>query len=515
MRNKEDWFTLKKYPHIGKRLNPRDRFAWIEDYITNTERISEHSFLPFIHKVKKVRKFRKEYDKDSGQPIKTGSKALRTHKVKPRHLHYASHLDSLIYRYYAELLVDKYEKKIEENDLNDVVLAYRKIPINSQIAKSSNKCNINFANDAFRYIKNYPYNEFVVITFDIKSFFDNLNHKKLNEAWCTLLGCGSRLPKDHFNVYKSLTRYSYIDLIDIFKLFQNEIIVQERDQQGKLRPPRRKRISRIKYLKKEGAIAICTKAQFLKHKNQLVRNRKYVKNESGQTILRDFGIPQGTSMSSVLANAYMLEFDIAMKIALNQAGGIYQRYSDDMLVVCPSNYKNLIIQKFKSEIDKAKLDVQDDKTQIFHFKRDNSHLKCGQETESNSINWNKNLIYLGFDFDGNVIKLKPGSLSGYYRKMKKAVARSIRYSKMTGPNQGEIFKRRILKKYSYKGASRKRTWIYSTKVHGFIKSDRFDWGNFLAYTKKASRVMDDNIISQQCKRHWNKLNSLIRKGKKP
>ena len=59
MQNK-DWFRIKKYPHIDFPLENSERFRWIQNYITNPKNIAKHSFLPFIHKVSKKRRFRKK-----------------------------------------------------------------------------------------------------------------------------------------------------------------------------------------------------------------------------------------------------------------------------------------------------------------------------------------------------------------------------------------------------------------------------------------------------------------------
>ena len=60
-KKKKDWFKIKRYPHIGLPLNDSDRHIWIQNYITNPEKIAKHSFLPFIHKTARVKKFRKIY----------------------------------------------------------------------------------------------------------------------------------------------------------------------------------------------------------------------------------------------------------------------------------------------------------------------------------------------------------------------------------------------------------------------------------------------------------------------
>jgi len=163
-----------------------------------------------------------------------------------------------------------------------------------------------------------------------------------------------------------------------------------------------------------------------------------------------------------------------------------------------------------SEIEKYKLEIQSTKTQIFQFKREDGKLQCGQEF-GGITNWNKNFIYLGFEFNGDTVLLKSASLSGYYRKMKRAVRRAKHFStRRYNPNNGVIFKRRIFRKFSYKGAKRTRKYKWNEETKKFIKTDSYNWGNFLSYAYKASNIMVSNKIKQQTKRHWNILNELIK-----
>ncbi|OIQ27151.1 MAG: RNA-dependent DNA polymerase [Bacteroidetes bacterium MedPE-SWsnd-G2] len=512
---KKDWFKLKRYPHIGFPLKSKDRYLWIENYVTNPDDIKKHPFLPFIHKTSKKRKFRKEYSDITGEVIKDAktNKALRNSDIKDRELYYASHLDSLIYGYYAEELSKKYEDKIKENDLEEVVLAYRSIPVDSENPDGPNKCNIDFANDAFNYIRDYPENEFLVIALDIKGFFDELDHKILRDIWIQLLNSKDEnhqlLPPDHFNVYKNITRFTYVDIVDIFNEFQNKIFIQKRDKKNKLLPIKRARVSRIKFLKNQNAIAFCTKKEFFKKKHKLVRQTKQTKTKYGAKVDKTFGIPQGSPISSILANAYMLNFDTTIHNFIKDVG-IYRRYSDDMVVVCPLDKKDEILALVAKEIKAIKLQIQHSKTQVFHFRRKSGKLKCGQVFKRKT-NWHKNLIYLGFEFDGETTLLRSASLSAFYRKMKRTVKRSKNFAKR-GKNKGEVFKGRIMKKFSYKGANRRRKWVWDDSVKGFKKSeDHYEWGNFLSYSNKASRVMTNNKIKKQTKGSWNKLIKELKK----
>ncbi|MFN8342049.1 MAG: reverse transcriptase domain-containing protein [Cyclobacteriaceae bacterium] len=510
----KDWFKLKRYPHIGLPLNPGDRHKWIEKYVTNPYTVASHSFLPFIHKTYRVRKFRREYMPENGtlnEAYKKENKVLRKVGDKKRELFYSSQLDSLIYNYYAKLLGEHYETKIKDKEfnLNEVVSAYRSIPIVYGIDGGSNKCNIDFANDVFKYILNYKETEFVVITFDITSFFDNLNHKLLGQAWVEVLG-ETKLPKDHLNVFRNITRFSYVDIVDIFEEFKNKIYTRKINKFGKPLPIKQKRVGKIGFLRNQNAVAFCTKDEFLKIKGKLLQPSKTKKMKNGSIVYRDFGIPQGSPISSVLANIYLLHFDKTLNDFITNNGGIYRRYSDDIVFVCPLKLKDDLISIVQREIASFKLEIQSSKTQIFHFKREREKLVCGQEFQS-VINWNKHLIYLGFEFDGDSVLLKSASLSGYYRKMKKYVRRAKHYAnKLHSKSRGEIFKARIFKKFSYKGAKRIRKRVWLKAENRFQNTDSYNWGNFLTYAFKASKRMVNNKIKSQTSRHWNILNDLIK-----
>ena len=458
LKKQKDWFKIKRYPHIGLPLNYNDRHKWIEKYVTSPEMVAKHSFLPFIHKTAKVKKFRKVYSDKDGKvhdSYKVGDKVLRKVDEKKRELFYACHMDSLIFSYYAKLLSDHYEEKVKspEYNLDEVVNAYRSIPVYPNNENSSNKCNIDFANDVFKYVLNYKEKEFSVIAFDISSFFDNLNHKKLCEVWAEVIN-EVRLPPDHFNVFKNITRFSHVDIVDIFEEFKDKIYTRKIGKNGKPLEIRQKKVDTIRYLRNQNAIAFCTKEEFFNLKGKLLQPSKTKKLKDGKIVYRNFGIPQGSPISSVLANIYLLHFDKIVNKFIKVNGGIYRRYCDDIVVVCPLKVKDNLTEIVYREIVNFNLEIQKSKTQIFQFKRAKDELHCGQEFDG-ITNWDKNFIYLGFEFDGNSVLLKSASISGYYRKMKRAIRRAKHYSaRRFSTTRGQIFKRRIFKKFSYKGAKK-------------------------------------------------------------
>ena len=84
-KKQKDWFKIKRYPHIGMPLNISDRHKWIEKYVTSPDMVTKHSFLPFIHKTSRVKKFRKSYLPDTGnvnEKFKDGNKILRLTRRK-------------------------------------------------------------------------------------------------------------------------------------------------------------------------------------------------------------------------------------------------------------------------------------------------------------------------------------------------------------------------------------------------------------------------------------------------
>ena len=94
--------------------------------------------------------------------------------------------------------------------------------------------------------------------------------------------------------------------------------------------------------------------------------------------------------------------------------------------------------------------------------------------------------------------------------MKRHIHRAKYYTKHIKNNtRGRLFKRRILKKFTYIGAKRRRIWRFDKNLNQYEKTDKYDWGNFLAYAYKAANVMMSNKIKQQTQKHWNRINDMI------
>lgn len=178
--------SKRSYAHFDYRTD----LSKAKPYVTNPQKISSHGFYPFIHYTQKFVKFSKE----SGT------------KIKKREIFYAAHIDRCIYQYYNHLLDDAYIRRVHQDNISDIAVAYR-----SDLKKS----NIHFAKEAFSFLQTHS--PCFVMIGDFTNFFDTLDHLYLKEQLCDLLGVKA-LPPDYYSIFKSITRYSWWELDDLCSL---------------------------------------------------------------------------------------------------------------------------------------------------------------------------------------------------------------------------------------------------------------------------------------------------------
>ncbi|AEI49677.1 antiviral reverse transcriptase Drt2 [Runella slithyformis] len=473
-----DWFQLKSYLHFSPKITKQD-FDWAKEFVSSEKKIKTYSFYPLIHRVIIQRRYKKLTDGKRSHFDSTKKEST----AKERQIYYANHLDTLIYAYYTKVKLEpKYEGKIKEIDgLSNCISAYRTIKVHPNT--KSGKSNIHFANDVFNCIKQYD--ECAVLTFDIEKFFDSLNHQHLKKAWCNLLN-SNKLPDDHYNIYKSLTNFSFVEESELL----NELGLLNIGNRFEI-----KRIIKNKNIKsycknnKEFRLKVCGREN--KKCKSLVKPHpfEYKKNQIDYLELKSYkkrhlkGIPQGTAISAFLANLYLLEFDTKVFNEVTNFEGIYRRYSDDIVIVCKlkdeTHLKNFVI----NAIEDYKLIINKDKTEVSYFKRNlNKELVLDKDSMP--------LRYLGFEFNGLTIRIKSASIAKYYRKMKSLIKfkalRSSFLQKKKSTIHTQIHKKKIYKRYSHLGNL-----------------------NFIAYAYKASKIINGNSIKSQLKRHWRNLNNYI------
>lgn len=419
-----------------------------------------------------------------------------TWKLRP--ICYASHFDSLIYSYYSELLSYDYEKLLASKNLDENVLAFRKSQSRSKV------CNIEHSYKAFEDIKNSE--KCVVLAFDVSSFFDILDHEILKNKWLQVVQQSSnidRLPADHFNVYQSITSYSYVDrdaVYDCFKISKNNPKNVSRSITKEMAynslPETKRPIT-----KNNRRIRLCSAKSFrtlVKTKELLIKKNRESK-----------GIPQGSPMSGLLSNIYMIDFDIKLKSYTKSLNGKYYRYCDDLLCILPINEHIEIIQtasnleNFVYDLaNEFKLDVNKKKTEKYAFMPDNIlQAKYPNKTEKNRENLTtriacariagteliySRLQYLGFKFDGENVTIRSSSISRYQKKLKRGIKYHLQLKRKYAPT-GSLKRQKLRELYSHVGES-----------------------NFPTYAYRSAKVMKSPAIRKQLSRHQKEINFQIK-----
>lgn len=416
----------KPYAHFGLRVSLS--MPSIRKYVMDRTKIVTHSFYPFIH-----------FEKKNSRYGKKGPK-------KPRELYYCSHLDRCVYQRYAFLLNYQYNIWACENNIDDVAIAYR---------DSLGKNNIDFAKDAFDAIRSFP--QCFILVGDFTNFFDNLEHQYLKKMMCEVLGV-ERLPQDYFSVFKNITRFSSWDWKDIVKAAGENIA---------------ERGVRKKINSKE---TVLTKEQFQKNKKDIKKN------------ISGVGVPQGSPISAVLSNIYMIKFDKDIKRYVTSKGGIYMRYSDDFIIVLPYE-RDAEIADFTSyifsyvESMKGLIDLQKEKTSCYTYKDEVIY----EGDQPSSIN------YLGFLFDGKNIRIRPRAITKYYYRMRRK-AHTIGRSNWTSSKGRRISAKELYSIYSRN--DEKQTFIdYARKAKGILK-------------------LNDQEANALIKHHKRKIAMAIKEGQK-
>ena len=279
--------------------------------------VSKHGFYPFIHFQMNCSK----YTSDS-----EGNKYV---KEKNRDIYYAAHIDRFIYEYYGNRLNNKYNNYMRANGINRVSTAYRNC--------TPGKCNIDFAKEVFEYIVKCE--SAYIFVGDFSKFFDKIDHKYLKEKIKCVVG-EKALDVADYAIYKNITKFTYIEAQDI----ETEKKMLRKDMRDLERYFEMDEFHEFK-------------------KKHLYKNFK------------DYQIPQGSSISAVYANVYMIDFDKIINDFITSKKGIYRRYCDDIIIVVPMTRKDVIDRNNEkianfiySTRDKVpNLELNEDKTEHFFY----------------------------------------------------------------------------------------------------------------------------------------------------
>ncbi len=415
-------FKIHSYNHFDAPIQEQteESVKKTYDFLNNPENIARHAFLPFISSViierrKSIIEHYKYYkdllEHTEDEEIKTEcrkriDKFTTSGAKKERPIRIASHLDSLIYSHYALILRDLYEKKAAESGISEEVLAYRK-PASLISRNGVDDIFITTAAmyDTIQEIRKRN-NDCYVLAFDLSSFFDTIDHRKLKEEWIKILG-KKELGRDEYNIYKSLTKYSYVKKSEINEYLEYVATHRQSDKQNSEPDKKHCEIPSFKEVFNSGK-------NFRRFREWYKNNPRYADHKCFHKN-REAGIPQGIHISCILSNIYMLPFDLKMHQLSQEYNLFYRRYCDDILIILPrkTELRDIIIKEIKEAITDRGTAIKIhpinswdkySKSQCFDF---------GNKDEIQK----KPLQYLGYCYDGKNVRIRESSIAKYKRTL--------------------------------------------------------------------------------------------------
>lgn len=478
---KHDWFKRRRYCHFDSCLTAHEA----ERLVKSPNRVARHSFWPLVWYNDKQRIWRRSTrghacsQPTAGPPVARQAQQLaiddrvirgmRTNrgrwKTKLRPIAYASHHDAAIFGYYAYLVQARYESWLTENTLSETVLAYRRVP---RATGSGGKTNYDFAAEAFAEISCHKCCD--VVCLDLKSFFDTLPHIQIKREWKRVCGF-SEMPADHYAVFRAATRYSRVRLDDVRKALGISI-----------RSYKRMRMKATPFRVDSESF------------DRLFRSQGLIDANTGP---KRCGVPQGLPISGLLANLCMLGIDTRMQRLAAVSNGSYRRYSDDVLIIAPCGAGRRLAASMRKLVTDAGMSIQVTKTTFHIFRRDHLGRLVTQRP----------MQYLGFEFDGHQVTLRPQTLSRFSKRMRRAVRTAGRIAGRRWNGVGSV---RIRRRQIYN--------LYSPLPYLWCSSDRKQHrGDFTDYARNAQRsvrdIATDRFLAQmlkQLRRRMKQLDKLIK-----
>ncbi|WP_203632094.1 reverse transcriptase/maturase family protein [Lacticaseibacillus suibinensis] len=369
----------KKYRQFDPALSELSAAKFVREVASKPTKVASHRFYPFIMYSQKQAR----YHRSRGH--------LRAHlKNKVRPIALVAHRDALIYATYSSKLEQPYEEYLSKHNLERVPTAYR---------KKLKHSNINAAKEVFDFIVDTE--KCWIIKGDFQGFFDNLRHKILKKNLCNVLQV-SELSKDWQAVFNSLTRYRSVNSREL------ELATKNVGFSG------------------DTSLPYVHNRQDIEKLHKIAGLRFYGPNQ--------VGIPQGTSLSAILANVYMTEFDEKITNLTTNFGGMYRRYSDDFIIVVPQNRMSTVnptpfiddVRKLSDNL--TKLTISKEKTKVFSYDKSaiSSKITLFKESQDSTQSSEAWLDYLGFVFNGDIVRMRDKGVYKFHYKSKRAIDRFLR-----------------------------------------------------------------------------------------
>lgn len=216
-----------------------------------------------------------------------------------------------------------------------------------------------------------------------------------------------RLPADHFQVFKAITRYAVVDRQTAYEALG----YYGEKRTSKIGSPIKGYLTAHNKMPKK----ICTGREF----------RELIKKHI-QVHYQPYGIPQGAPISDLLANLYMIDFDCKVLEWVTHVRGTYFRYSDDIILIVPEGSidHSCFFELFRSLLSDfdTRLTIKTEKSAVFVFRKSEGddqtvHHAFGTQGRNG-------LEYLGFRYQGEKVYLRDSTLSNLHRKISSAARRA-------------------------------------------------------------------------------------------
>lgn len=340
-----------------------------------------------------------------------------------------------------------------------------------------------------------------MLTGDFESFFDNLNHVHLMVSLRSLFPSG-RLPDDHYQVIKNILRYSCWPIADLAARhelpwpvidFTSEKMISEAAIEL-----RRKSIRELNKLD-----IILPKADFLANKSKVI-TRPWQRTGIG------LGIPQGLAASGVLANIYMADIDMKVRLAVERVGGLYLRYCDDFIVAVPKSGFDALVEAINLMADVDSVKLQPEKTKVFRVdssgvaQLDFESVRTGKVLSYSGAHPAQKVSFLGFDFDGRVVRLRQSTVGRYHKRLNEAAAAIARSNQGEGRHASKKRVSALYQHYSPLGIKGRRLC-----PSGDAGSSAFSrYGNFLSYAERAQKAFPNDPIAPDEAKIYRKIKRL-------
>jgi hypothetical protein len=344
--------------------------------------------------------------------------------LKARPIMYASHRDACILSKYAYDLTALLEAHYAATNLHENVIGYRKL----------GRANYDFAAAACQFA--HAIAPCMVMCFDVTGFFDHLNHSILKAKLKKILNV-DELSRDWFAVFRHVTRYNYINKADM----EAHPVFGPR-----LKTPSHAPVATIGAIKGAGI-------HIYENKNK-------------------YGVPQGTPISAAFSNLYMLDFDHALADACAKVGALYQRYSDDIIIICTPEHQATLHALLKAALASLKLDLSNDKTEIVKF----------------AAGTNFPFQYLGFDVSAAGAVVRASSMARQWRKLKRGIRRTKEAGKkaIASGKAKKTYTKALRKKFAPVGSRNFSSYARNA-------ADALDSKRLLAQVRRWERVADKAI----------------------